>query len=234
MADEYSWMDLSDANLPPSSRQPSSGWSISNLVNIICSLNHMAEENLITMGTKHFNDTLAKNDILYRNKRRYIPGQIVHIRKSYSVKRPAHHITLPPFPLKRRWSELALPTFMMASTKGNKPQEEDTNNKQNPGSRDDIAFKSICKDLDVNETVSERTHNIIFCVKPPQRGDYDYEGGKDIILELPSSQDHPLEAPIASDRNSRRRWNGVRRQISHLFSLCHCLPVPRRRNTTFR
>lgn len=118
--------DLSDANLPTSFSE--TGWSISSLVNTVCSLSHMIEENLDRARTTHFRDTLAKNDVLFKKKSHYHPGQIVHLRKRHSVKSPACRIILPPFPLKRRWSELALPTFMMTSKKGNIVQQVNDKN----------------------------------------------------------------------------------------------------------
>lgn len=131
MADEYPWVDLSDEDIPSPSRQSGLGWSISNLVNIMCSLKHLTEETVTAKAAKRFNDILAQNDILYQNKRYYIPGQIAYLQKSHSIKRQAHHIILPPFPLKRRWSELDLPTFMTSSSKGNKAQE--VNDKSSEG-----------------------------------------------------------------------------------------------------
>lgn len=113
--------DLSDANLPSAFSE--TGWSISSLVTTMCSLSHMAEGNLDGARTTYFRDTLAKNDVLFKKKSHYHPGQIVHLRKRHSVKSSACRIILPPFPLRRRWSELALPTFMMASKNGNIVQQ---------------------------------------------------------------------------------------------------------------
>nr|BAB30360.1 unnamed protein product [Mus musculus] len=173
MADKFSWAHLSDANLLSASSEtctdlsdanlPSAfsetGWSISSLVNTICSLSHMAVENLDRARTTHFRDTLAKNDILFKKKSHYHPGQIVQLQKRHSVKSPACRIILPPFPLKRRWSELALPTFMVASKNGNIVQQDDYVNIVNINATETDATdlfaktsKGIKKEAEIEET----------------------------------------------------------------------------------
>lgn len=122
MAEELSWRDLSDDNLQPESIKLGSRWSISTLVKTMCSLSHMAEDNFEIPGTKRLFETLAENDILYERKITYVIGQMENHPKIFSTKRSAHRLILPPFPLKRRWSELALPTFV-TTEEGNQGQE---------------------------------------------------------------------------------------------------------------
>ncbi|KAL6087534.1 hypothetical protein STEG23_025250, partial [Scotinomys teguina] len=125
MAEELSWRDLSDDNLQPESIKLGSRWSISTLVKSMCSLSHMAENNFEIPGTKTFFETLTENDILYQRKSSYVIGQMKNHQKISSTKRPVHHLILPPFPLKRRWSELALPVFV-TTEEGNQGQEGDS------------------------------------------------------------------------------------------------------------
>lgn len=55
------------------------------------------------------------------------------------------------------------------------------------------------------------------------------------ILELPSTKVHFREAPTAPNRNNRRLWKWVRRQISHPFRrLFLCFPTRSRRHTSSR
>ncbi|KAL1787456.1 hypothetical protein HispidOSU_004296 [Sigmodon hispidus] len=124
MAEETCWSDFSDVDLHLADSPIASRWSISTLVKTVCSLSHIAEDNFETPGTKRFLETLAKNDLLCEQKCIYVCGQIGNIQKSHSTRRPAQRLILPPFPLKRRWSELALPTFV-TSKKENKGQECD-------------------------------------------------------------------------------------------------------------
>ncbi|XP_076767290.1 uncharacterized protein LOC117717673 [Arvicanthis niloticus] len=233
--------NLSDANLP--SVFTETGWSISSLVNTMCSLSHMAEENLDRARTTHFRDTLAKNDVLFKKKSDYHPGQIVHLRKRHSIKSPACRIILPPFPLKRRWSELALPTFMMTSKNGNSVQQDGCVNVVNTNATDTEAtdlFAKSSKGIKKEAEIEETGITISFSLTPLDVLSFleDTASKRNpgcSILELPSTKHHLQEAPSASNRNSRRLWKWVRRQISHPFRrLFLCFSTRSRRHTTSR
>ena len=124
MAEEMS-CDLSDGDIQSASASPRAMWVISSLVQSTCSLSHLEENNLEKAGTNRFNKILAENDLLYEKQTTYISGQIQNRSMSRNTNRAAHPITLPRFPLKSRWSELALPTLFTPSQQmqGNKGQE---------------------------------------------------------------------------------------------------------------
>ncbi|XP_076404631.1 uncharacterized protein LOC102928988 isoform X1 [Peromyscus maniculatus bairdii] len=284
MAEELSWRDLSDDNLQPESIKLGSRWSISTLVKTMCSLSHMAEDNFEIPGTKRLFETLAENDILYERKITYVIGQMENHPKIFSTKRSAHRLILPPFPLKRRWSELALPTFV-TTEEGNQGQEgdgvkaldtsketsaslgvtserthveaetgrtitfshttldvlyflEDTTCQKYHGPPDDAGIMEETTNMDLNDSISQTTSDLMFTVSPPQHGSSQYETVKDLISrESPSTSanEQPQEVPIASNRHRRRGWKGLRRQAQNLFRrLCFCLPTPRRGGTASR
>ena len=114
MEEEGFWCDLSDDELYPACSPVGSSWSISTLVKSACSLTKIAEDNFEIPGTKRFIENLAKNDLLYERKSIYVCGPIGNLQMSPTTDRPAHGLVLPRFPLKRRWSELALPTFVFS------------------------------------------------------------------------------------------------------------------------
>uniref|UniRef100_A0A8C6HFD9 Uncharacterized protein n=1 Tax=Mus spicilegus TaxID=10103 RepID=A0A8C6HFD9_MUSSI len=258
MADKFSWAHLSDANLLSASSEtctdlsdanlPSAfsetGWSISSLVNTICSLSHMAVENLDRARTTHFRDTLAKNDILFKKKSHYHPGQIVQLQKRHSVKSPACRIILPPFPLKRRWSELALPTFMAASKNGNIVQQDDCVNIVNINATETDAtdlFAKTSKGIKKETEIEETGITISFSLTPLDVLSFledttSKQNPGCSILELTSTKGRLQEAPIAPNRNrnSRRLWKWVRRHIIHPFRRFLCFPTRSRRHRTSR
>ena len=116
--------DLSNDDLYPACSPAASSWSISTLVKSVCSLTNITEDNSEIPGTKRFLENLAKNDLLYDQKSIYVCGQIGNFQKSHTTKRPADGFVLPPFPLKRRWSELALPTFVFSKKEYREEEEE--------------------------------------------------------------------------------------------------------------
>ena len=121
IADEVFCVNFTDDSLQ-ASRKHASEYSISSLVNTTCSLTHiMAEENFDTTVPNRFYETLAKNDLLFQKNHIYRWKSDYHPQVCYS-RRLSHRLTLPRFPLRRRWSELPLPTFI-TETEGNKSQE---------------------------------------------------------------------------------------------------------------
>ena len=111
MADELSWININDDSFLPS-REFASAYSISTLVITTCSLTHiLAEENLETTVPNRLHDTLAQNDLLYQRIHIY-RRKSQHLPHACYSRRHAYHLTFPRFPVQRRWSELALPTFM--------------------------------------------------------------------------------------------------------------------------
>ena len=125
MADELSSININYYSFLPS-KEVASEYSISTLVNTTCSLTHiLVEENLETTVPNRLHDTLAKNDLLYKRNHIYRRKSQYHPQVCYSRRR-GFHLTLPRFPLQRRWSELALPTFM-TETKANNGQEVNEN-----------------------------------------------------------------------------------------------------------
>ncbi|XP_031220484.1 uncharacterized protein LOC116086308 [Mastomys coucha] len=231
--------DLSDANLPSAFSE--TGWSISSLVKTTCSLSHIAEENLDRARTTHFRDFLAKNDVLFKKKSHYHPGQIVHLQKRDSVKLPACRIILPPFPLKRRWSELALPTFMMASKNGNIVQQDECVNTNATETEATDLFADTSKGIRKEAEIEETGITISFSLMPLDVLSFledttSKQNPGCSILELTSTKDHLQEAPIVPKRRNRRRlWKWVRRQIIHSFRrLFLCFSTRSRRHTTSR
>ncbi|XP_040606267.1 uncharacterized protein LOC101837884 [Mesocricetus auratus] len=284
MAEEISWRDLSDANVQAVSRSLHLMWSITTLVKTVCSLSDLEENNCETPGTKTFYEGLAQNDMLYERKSNYRIGLIENHRKSRSTKRPAHRLTLPRFPLKRRWSELALPTFFTTSPQrpSNKGQEsdclktvrvsEETENAVSFGEtpeaeiEETITFSTTTLDLlgvladrkcemnhephddatimkneasaDLSDLISQMTRDLTCAVSHSQHGNIRCEIVNDIMsmaLPSPSPNEELQEAPIASNRQSRRSWKGVRRQRRNTFrSLCCCFVTPSTNSTTSR
>ncbi|KAM7330979.1 hypothetical protein ACRRTK_010168 [Alexandromys fortis] len=111
LADEVPWFHLTDDNLQ-ASKVLASMYSISSLVNTTCSLtNIVAEENCDTTMPNRFYETLAKNDVLFQKNHIYRWKSQYHPQVCYS-SRLTLRLTLPRFPLRRRWTELALPTFL--------------------------------------------------------------------------------------------------------------------------
>ena len=129
MADEVPYIHLSDKSLQ-ASKKLALEYSISSLVNATCSLtNIVAEEKCDTTVPNGFYETLAKNDVLfqknhiYRWKSKYYP-QVCYSRGL------TLDLTLPRCPLRRRWSELALPTIL---TKPEVKKGQEVNDKTNKG-----------------------------------------------------------------------------------------------------
>lgn len=112
---------------------------------------------------------------------------------------------------------------------------EDTNCKQIPGPRDAAEVtKNISASTDVIKIDLEfikRTHAAKYSGDSVQNRNTEYEDGKGTTRE----EDQPQEVPIASKKQQRRGWKGVRRPICHLFyGLFCCLPTAKKGGTTPR
>ncbi|XP_057611957.1 uncharacterized protein LOC130865096 isoform X2 [Chionomys nivalis] len=211
MADEVSWVHLTDDSLQ-SSKQLASEYSISSLVNTTCSLtNIMAEENCDTILPNRFYWTLAKNDALFQKNRIYRWKSKYHPQVCYS-RRLSLHLTLPRFPLRRRWSELALPTFM-TEPKVKKGQEgadmkaENAANKSSEATKmEDITYTNTNLDVleiveDINEQkdlegdVPDITQNNTTC------SDINHLNTRDILYAVspPSPSQHENDYEIVED-----------------------------------
>lgn len=114
---------------------------------------------------------------------------------------------------------------------------EDTTCQKYHGPPDDAGIMEETTNMDLNDSISQTTSDLMFTVSPPQHGSQ-YETVKDLISrESPSTSanEHSQEVLIASNRHRRRGWKGLRRQAQNLFRrLCFCLPTPRRGGTASR
>ena len=97
---------------------------------------------------------------------------------------------------------------------------KDTKSEMNHGAHDDANITENDANADLNALINQTTRDLIQAVSHHQLGNKQSKIVNDIIImELPShSPNEELqEATIASNKHSRRGWNGVRRQLRNLF-----------------
>ncbi|MEJ1284804.1 hypothetical protein NN561_015794 [Cricetulus griseus] len=134
LEEEYPFMDIWNAGLPPEYIETGSRLSISSTEEDVCCLGHKAEETLRLVGTNRpISPTAEANTSIFnwRNGGSYIPAGRQCVFKILSLIGPACLPTLPP-PLRRSGSEPALPTFLASDN--NKGQEEVNKERGSKGS----------------------------------------------------------------------------------------------------